>query len=444
MCFPECLVNSFSYLAFSAAVGIVSRSPGRQNALDPVSSLSAFPLPYRPQSAAHHSSPPTEYSSPIIPLTSQDARSYYSSSFRASPGRLFGFDDDSHGPPGSASLLDSQISGSNNIDTGYHTSRDWQTRDTKWPQSRSQGRRKYIPKGRRYDSPGNQRRLGPGHSNIHPPKKPPLFSAEGSGKRAQNGHKKKLPGPLDDDDTQKISHQIPQRPRLVRCPLSSDPLDEEAFVPSTVDSTCVSQYISSGHIDNSVQSIKQSKYWAQMEDDPIFSDLSNQSKIISIEELVKRRNQMLQNHFQIPRQAIMKEQGTQTDIESSAFLHPDCSLKTTAGKDGIILDSTKIKREPTTPPPLPPPFQHQQSPKESPHGKQKNRHYRTASLTDPDTPRSHAQQPARVHGLKRSRSDTEDDYKRESYHRRKRSDLDTTPLSPPSGFSRRARTSFYR
>lgn len=362
-------------------------------------------MPYRSQSATHYRSPSSEYPSTTFPLTSQDFRPYHSSPTPALPGR-FSSPDDSRPSTSSAGLPNSYKSESS-PNTGSFSSPNWQTRDLKWPQSRSQSSRKYVPKGRRYDSPINQRRVAPRNGFLHPAKKYSLPGpSQAVERKVQDGRKKKideLAKPPTDDKPQA------ETPRLVNQALPASLEDgERAKTPLTKESpTSVSRYVSPKDEEDSVQSIRKSQYWTQLKHDPIFSDLSTGSETISITDLKQRRDQILQNHAP-PRQAIMKEQGTQTDPEEQPpFSRPRSPLRTT------IPEQDRPEQFASRPKSVP-------HSRKRPHAKERNQHARTSSLTDTDSPRIHTPQLEGRRGFKRSRSVAEEDYEESDYsHRRK-------------------------
>jgi hypothetical protein len=408
-------------LTLHSTSGIISSSPELptttlNTALSPTTtSLSSFPLPYRSQPATHYRSPSSEYPSTTFPLTSQDFRPYHSSPTPVLPGR-FSSPGDSR-PSTSSAGLPNSYKAELNTHNGSLPSPNWQTRDLKWPQSRSQSSRKYVPKGRRYDSPINQRRVAPRNGFLHPAKKYPLPGPNQAAERKVQDARKKGTDeltPRSNDD--KISTD---GPRLVNHALPASLEDgEEEKTPITKEiPTSVSRYVSPTDEDDSVQSIRNSQYWTQLKHDPIFSDLSNGSATISITDLKQRRDQILQNHA--PRQAIMKEQGTQTDPEEQLpFTRPRSPKRTSTMDQGRDLSdqqheqkgSQEVNFRPKSVP----------HSRKRPHAKDRNQHNRTSSLTDTDSPRVHTPQPNGRRGFKRSRSVTEDDYEESDYlHRRK-------------------------
>lgn len=412
--------NPFILLTFHSTSGITLSSPElpstpiNTTTSPTTATLSSFPLPYRSQSATHHRSPSSEYPSTTFPLTSQDLRNYHSPPTPALPGR-FSSPNDSRSPSSSAGLPTSYTLVSS-PKPGSFTSPNWQTKDLKWPQSRSQSSRKYVPKGRRYDSPIGQRRVAPRNGFLHPPKKHPLPGPNPTVERKVSDTRKKRT----DESATRCDND---RPRLVNHALPASLEDgEEDKTPSINESpTSVSRYISLKDKEDSVQSIRNSQYWTQLKHDPIFSDLSMGSKTISITDLKQRRDQILQNHAPPPpRQAIMKEQGTQTDPEEKLpFSRPRSPLKTTT-----TMDQTRDQSEQQQ-------QQHEQykpdfRPKSVPHSrkrshaKERNQHTRTSSLTDTDSPRNHTQQLNGRRGFKRSRSAAEEDNEESDYpYRRK-------------------------
>ncbi|KAF3400303.1 hypothetical protein DPV78_005355 [Talaromyces pinophilus] len=392
--------------------GIISSSPdlsttaiNTSTSPSPTTTLSSFPLPYRSQSATHYCSPSSEYQSATLPLTSQDFPPCHSSPTPALPGR-FSSPDDSRPSTRSAGLPNSYKS-ELSPNTGSFSSPNWQIRDSKWPQSRSQSSRKYVPKGRRYDSPINQRRVAPRNGFLHPAKKYSLPGpSQATERNVQDGRKKRtdeLAKPPTDDKPQA------ERPRLVNHALSASLEDgEEAKTPLTKESpTSVSRYVSPKDEEDAVQSIRKSQYWTQLRHDPIFSDLSTRSETISITDLKQRRDQILQNHAS-PRQAIMKEQGTQTDPEGGLpFPRPRSPLKT----------SNTIQDRPEQFTSRPKSVPHS---RKRPHAKERNQHTRTSSLTDTDSPRNHTPQLEGRRGFKRSRSVAEEDYEESDYSYRRK------------------------
>lgn len=169
-------------MTFYSTTGIISSSPelpqttlsvsaSSSSSSPTTTTLSSFPLPYRSQSATHYRSPSSEYPPATFLLTSQDFRPYHSPPTPTLPGR-FSSPDDSRPSTSSAGLPNSYESESN-PNTGSFSSPNWQPRDSKWPQSRSQSSRKYIPKGRRYDSPINQRRMAHGMVSFIPRRRAP-------------------------------------------------------------------------------------------------------------------------------------------------------------------------------------------------------------------------------------------------------------------------------
>lgn len=365
----------------------------------PTSTLNSFPLPYRSQSATHYRSPSSQYAESTFPLVSQNLRPYHLSPSPVLPGR-FSSPDNSHlltssvGPPNS-------YKSEPNPNTGSFSSPHWQTRDSKWPQSRSQSSRKYVPRGRRYDSPINQRRVAPRNGFLRPAKKYPLSSLNQAAEEKVRDNRKKAVDKL----VEPATNGKPQtgRPRLVNHALSASPEDDDgAKTPHTVETLSVSRYVSPVDEEDSVQSIRNSQYWTQLKHDPIFSDLSNGSETISITDLKQRRDQILQSHAP-PRQVIMKEQGTQTDPEEpSPFPRPRSPVRTTTAEQF----ASRPKSVPHS--------------RKRPHAKEKSQHNRTSSLTDTDSPRIHTPLMNGRRGFKRSRSFMEEDYEDSDYpHRRK-------------------------
>lgn len=394
-----------------SAVGILPGSPNRHIA-ESGSTLSSFPLPYRSQSAIHYSSSPTEYSSTTSPLTSQEYRLQHSSPNQALPGR-YSSPNDSLALAGSNNLSESDLG------SLYTSSPNWQSRDLKWPQSRSKSRRKYVPKGRRYDSPIIQRRVMPGNDPFRPSKRPSSgFTAGAFDNNSQNGIKGRIPGPTSTQG----SSSSGDHPRLVSYPLPSYFSDgqESTIVASRHNPTSMSQYISTEDTDDSMRSIRESKYWLQFKDDPIFSDLSKDSGSITIKDLVKRRDLSLRDH--VSRPAIMKEQGTQTDPESSPLLHPiapflDATSNRTRELSAGFIQPQREQKPTQKLTSLRP--SSQPVPRNNPYMKENNGHYRTASLTDTETPPIYTPQPNKMRGLKRSRSATEEDYNSDYLNRKK-------------------------
>ncbi|KAE8555919.1 hypothetical protein TMatcc_003217 [Talaromyces marneffei ATCC 18224] len=399
-----------------STTGIISSSPelpqttlsvsaSSSSSSPTTTTLSSFPLPYRSQSATHYRSPSSEYPPATFLLTSQDFRPYHSPPTPTLPGR-FSSPDDSRPSTSSAGLPNSYESESN-PNTGSFSSPNWQPRDSKWPQSRSQSSRKYIPKGRRYDSPINQRRMAPRNGFIHPAKKGTLPGPNQAVERkVQDGRRTRV----DELATRCNDDKTPtEGPRLVNhaLPASLDNGEEERPPSTKETSMSVSRYVSPKDEEDSVQSIRNSQYWTQLKHDPIFSDLSTGSETISITDLKQRRNQILQTHAP-SRQAIMKEQGTQTDPEEQLpFSRPRSPTKITA------TEQTRPEQFNSRPKSVP------QS-RKRPHAKDSNQHNRTSSLTDTDSPRIHSQQLEGRRGFKRSRSVTEEDYEENDYpHRRK-------------------------
>jgi hypothetical protein len=244
--------------------------------------------------------------------------------------------------------------------------------------------------------------VAPRNGFLHPAKKHSLPGPNHATERKyQDGRKKRI-----DESATRSNDDKPQteRPRLVNHALPASLEDGEAEKTPLPEKTpmSVSRYVSPEDEDESVQSIRNSQYWTQLKHDPIFSDLSTGSETISITDLKQRRDQILQNHAP-PRQAIMKEQGTQTDPEEQLpFSRPRSPMKTAT--------TEQINFRPKSVP-------HSRN---RPHAKERNQHNRTSSLTDTDSPCVHSQQLDRRRGFKRSRSVTEDDYEESDYaHRRK-------------------------
>lgn len=425
------------------AVRVASSSPRQHNAsiFEYSSTFSAFPLPYRSQSATLYV-PSAENSSPTIPLTSKDPQSYYSLPFQTSQSRSSLFDD-SHLRTGSAGLPVSQVTTDSKLGIGYDSPPSWQARDPKWPQSRSHSRRKYVPKRRRYESPINQRHLGPRQGFLCPPNKKPFYHANGIQKRGQNHYRKKIPGFY--DKAEKRTEQLPQPPRLARYPLPSIfPDDQKGAI--TYKGVSPSQYISTENLDTAVEPIRHSKYWEQMKEDPIFSNLSIHGELVSIKELIKRRDQILQDHTTCS--IITKQHGSESDAEFPVFRRPDCHINASPGHHRRTKSPTqpKCNQTPSSSPhspslsPFPPLRKQRRLAYEESSTKDRNGHYRTASLTDTDTSRnSTPQQSARVTGLKRCRSDTEDDYHHttsDKFHRRR--PIDTVGSPSANRFAQRA------
>ncbi|EED23025.1 hypothetical protein TSTA_064880 [Talaromyces stipitatus ATCC 10500] len=408
--------------------GIISSSPElpsttlSDSASSPstTTTLSSFPLPYRSQSATDYRSPHAEYPPATYPLTSQESRPYYSSPSHALPGR-FSIPANFHLQTSS----ESQQKLEPNPTTNYFSSpRNWQSRDFKWPQSRSQSSTKYVPKSRRYD----QRRVTPRNGFLHPGKKYHLPGPNNQAvdRKVQDGRKKRIPALNDGSTTRSSSNdnQPSERPRLVNyaLPASLEDDEKEEEPPSHQKSAMsVSRYVSpKDNEDDSVQSIRQSQYWTQLKHDPIFSDLSTGSETISISDLKQRRDQILQNHAPPPRQTVvMKEQGTQTDPEEIPFSQPRSPTEYAIR----ARESSKQEQQQFITP----------RPKSVPHSRKRSytpkqgnqTHHRTSSLTDTDSPRTHyMQQIDGRRGSKRSRSVTEDDHEEtDSFaHRRKLGD----------------------
>lgn len=379
----------------------------------PTTTLSSFPLPYRSQSATYYRTPSSEYPSTTLPLTSQDLRTYQSSPTPGLPGS-FSSPDDSR-PSASVTGLSNSYRLVSSPNIGPFSSPNWQNRDLKWPQSRSQSSRKYVPKGRGYDSHINQRRVAPRNGILHPAKKYSLSGPnQTTDRRVSNTRKKKI----DESVTRRNNATSPtEMPRLVDHALPASLDDSEADKTSSITKTptSVSRYVSpKDEEDSSVQSIRNSQYWTQLKHDPIFSDLSTRSETISITDLKQRRDQILQNHAPPPppRQVIMKEQGTQTDPEESLpFPRPKTTTPTNQARDLSNQEQYKPGFRPKSVP---------HSRKIS-HAKERNQHARTSSLTDTDSPRIHTQQlNGGRSGFKRSRSAAEEDLEEGDYpHRRK-------------------------
>lgn len=402
--------------------GTLSSSPelptiSLSTASSPIARLSSFPLPYRSQSAARYGSPPSQYASTTFPLTSQDPyRPYYSSPTPALPGRFSSPNHHSHIQTSSSGFSTSYGSQPSREDISPFSSPDWQTRDSKWPQSRTQSSRKYIPKSRRYDSPINQRRVAPRNGFAHPAKKYSLpGSIQARERRHPDGQKRRNTELVNTRSSDEKA--TTERPRLMHhaLPANLEYGEETKNCNTPGTPTSVSRYISPADKEDSVKSIRNSQYWTQLQHDPIFSDLSTTSETISITDLKQRRDHILQNHAP-PRQAIMKEQGTQTDPEEGLpFMRP----RTPPLNSSSTTPTEQSHPEQMFIAPRPKSVPHSQKrpqPKE-----RRNQHSRTASLTDTDTPRISVQQlNGRPRGFKRSRSVAEEDYEESDYsHRRK-------------------------
>ncbi|KAL1987051.1 hypothetical protein VTN96DRAFT_4925 [Rasamsonia emersonii] len=97
-------------------------------------------------------------------------------------------------------------------------------------------------------------------------------------------------------------------PNLAARPLPSsfsaqDEIEPVTNVEALKQGMSVSRYISDKDAEDLKRHIRETKYWSSLKDDPIFRVISTDCELISIEELVSRRNRILRTHsLRIPKE----------------------------------------------------------------------------------------------------------------------------------------------
>lgn len=294
---------AFSYVQFRISDISPCSPPKRQKTVDSVSTTSSFPLPYKPPSASQLAS--SESPSTAVSLTSQDIHSYNQPiPLRTDRGRaLYGSGGDSRTVP--ASFRDAGLSEST-LNTGHFQPQDqfnWQYSRT-WPQDR-------IPRGLGY---------GTGRSPLNSHLSPRSDPSSRSSMELSFSPEKQNQSPFDIHPSRQHTFYVAEAElqRASQPPLSNssdyyDPVNFSAPSSSSSIPICGSRHPSAPDANDFIRPIRETPYWPEMKDDPIFRDLSEEGPTVSIEELITRRNLALKNHVLRP---VMNEKGTQTDFEA--------------------------------------------------------------------------------------------------------------------------------